>query len=101
MRSNERQAEALQTNCSLRRWFARRGLELKRVWRPGSRDLDIQNWQLDHLRSWVVVWEQLGDREELELLGFCYPPLGIGVDADHDWRRFEGWLTHQRAIALG
>jgi hypothetical protein len=84
----------------LRRWFVRRGLRIDDVARARPVDAELLGDRLAWLRDWVLAWEQVGDREDLEHRGFCFPPVDGADDPERSWARFEAWVGGAAPRAL-
>jgi len=82
-------------NRALKERFTRRGLDLSAVWQPTPEDLELENRVLERLWAWVVAYTLCPDREQMELIGFDYPPVEPDSDPDDDWLRFERWMRHE------
>jgi hypothetical protein len=93
MKAKQIDRSAAELNIELRQWFSWRGLPLDAVWAARDGDLTHQNYQLRHLREWILAWERLPDREELIEDGFLFPPVGGAIDFEKDWDLFERWVS--------
>lgn len=74
---------------SLQPKSALRNLDLSQLWQPTANDLKLGNRQLRHLLDWVEKYEEVPNREKMEVQCYLYPPLSFDIDLDGDWLRFE------------
>lgn len=90
--SHNSELELLLENQSLRFEFALRKLDLEAVFCPTPDDLTRENRVLRHLLDWVETYTECRDRTLMELNGYDFPPISLGISPEEDWYRFKEWI---------
>jgi hypothetical protein len=89
---NNYDIDLLLENHSLKFEFTLRKLDLSQVFHPTPDDLVRENRVLRRLLEWVDRYAECGDRTEMELEGYAFPPIEPGISPENDWYRFERWM---------
>lgn len=89
---NEESIDAFLENQSLKTEFASRALDLSDVFCSTPDDLERENRVLQDLLDWVLKYTECGNRRQMEVEGYQFPPIYPGISPENDWYRFERWV---------